>query len=119
MAAFELFYYSFLDCALWATTDDDGEPLDKTYGISDVAKETLDALYAECWNFYSANFDDLCEQSGSFEQWGHDFFLTKCGHGTGFWDRGTGDVGERLTTAAKVYGETELYVGDDGLIYSA
>jgi hypothetical protein len=118
MAAFALFYDGFLDCALWATTGDDERPLDTTYDIQDIAKETMDALYNECWDFYNANYDDLCEQGGTFEQWGHDFFLTKCGHGTGYWDRGTGAVGERLTTAAKVYGPTDLYVGDDGNLYA-
>jgi hypothetical protein len=58
------------------------------------------------------------------EQWsgaaraGHDFWLTRNGHGAGFWDRGLGDLGERLSKAAKVYGEVYLYPGDDGKVYS-
>ena len=32
-------------------------------------------------------------------------------------DRGLGELGERLTDAAHVYGEVCLYVGDDGLVY--
>jgi hypothetical protein len=50
---------------------------------------------------------------------GHDFWLTRCGHGAGFWD---GDWPEpyatMLTDAAKAFGEVDLYVGDDGMIYS-
>lgn len=37
---------------------------------------------------------------------GADFYLTRNGHGTGFWDRGYGDIGTQLTEAAKVYGST-------------
>jgi hypothetical protein len=51
-------------------------------------------------------------------QGGHDFWLTRNGHGAGFWD---GDwpeeVGKRLTEASKKYGEVYLYV-QDGKIFS-
>ncbi len=52
------------------------------------------------------------------EQAAHDFWLTRNGHGVGFWD---GDWSEphaaRLTKAAKSFGEVWPYLGDDGLIY--
>ncbi len=43
------------------------------------------------------------------EQFGHDFILTRNGHGAGFWDRGLGDAGRRLTDAAKTFGEIHAY----------
>ena len=50
---------------------------------------------------------------------GHDFWLTRCGHGAGFWD---GDRPEPaatvLTKASKAYGEVDLYIGDDGKVYA-
>ena len=39
------------------------------------------------------------------------------GHGAGFWDRGLGALGKRLTDASKLYGESDEYVGDDGRIH--
>lgn len=42
------------------------------------------------------------------EQVGHDFWLTRNHHGAGFWDRGLGELGDRLTKAAHAYGETWL-----------
>lgn len=54
-----------------------------------------------------------------YDRAGHDFWLTRCGHGAGFWDRGLGDIGCKLTEAASVYGSVDLYIGDDGLIYAA
>ena len=38
-------------------------------------------------------------------------------HGAGFWDRGLGDLGDRLTMLAQTYEESDPYVGDDGKIY--
>ena len=50
-------------------------------------------------------------------QAGHDFWLTRNRHGAGFWDRGLGERGQRLTDAAHVYGESYLSIGDDGKVY--
>jgi hypothetical protein len=51
-------------------------------------------------------------------QAGIDYWLTRNGHGAGFWDRDLGDVGDRLTAAAEADGMVDLYVGDDGRIYA-
>lgn len=40
---------------------------------------------------------------------GHDFSLSRARHGTGLWDRGAGEVGERLHKAAIVYGSGDLF----------
>jgi len=57
-------------------------------------------------------------QSWTVEQLGHDFWLTRNGHGTGFWDRdfGTELAREVLTDLAHSFGEADASVGDDGLI---
>ncbi len=48
-------------------------------------------------------------------QAGHDFWLTRNGHGCGFWD---GDWPEPqaslLTQASKAFGGVDPYVSDDG-----
>lgn len=44
-------------------------------------------------------------------------WLTRNGHGTGFWDRGLGERGDALTKSAESFGDAVLYVGDDGRIY--
>lgn len=50
---------------------------------------------------------------------GHDFWLTRSGHGAGFWD---GDWPEpaasTLDKASKEFGNVDLYVGDDGQIHA-
>lgn len=48
---------------------------------------------------------------------GYDFILTRQGQGTGFWDRGLGEMGKWLTGMAKTYPTQDAYVGDDGIVY--
>lgn len=103
--------------ALWSSTDDAGEPLDAQYTADDMAPESLEKMTADCEAFL-LRAGDLIKASGlDHEQIGHDFWLTRNNHGTGFWDRGLGDVGDQLTALCKSFGEVWLYVGDDGLIY--
>ena len=107
----------YLICALWSSTDADWEPLDAVYSIDDIAPQTLKQMENEVSDFIESNEDLLIESGQSDEQIGHDFWLTRNGHGDGFWGRGLGAVGDELTKASKPYGEVCLYVGDDGLIY--
>lgn len=106
---------AYLECALWSSTDDDGRPLDDNYGPDDIADESLTEMREDVDNFAESESDDLDTMSAG--QAGHDFWLTRNRHGAGFWDRGLGAVGDRLTAAAHVYGESDLYVGDDGRLY--
>lgn len=104
-------------CALWSSTQDDGEPLDAVYTLDDIAPETLESMRSDCAEFIEANAQALDESGLRDEQIGHDFWLTRNGHGAGFWDRGLGEIGEALTKASKPYGDVYLYVGDDGYIH--
>lgn len=45
---------------------------------------------------------------------GYDFWLTRNGHGAGFWDRGLGELGDFLTSMAKPFGDCSLYVNNSG-----
>jgi hypothetical protein len=117
---------AYITCALWSTNDEStpqgGEPLDKNYSPDDLAPETRAKMRADCEAFVKSAHADLKEYAGmSRDFWdnvGHDFWLTRNGHGAGFWD---GDWPEpqasRLTEASKAMGEVSLYVGDDGRIY--
>ena len=112
------FVRGYLECALWSSVDDDdGMPLDRDYSIEDVSFESLVRIIPECADFIDAQAD-LLEQAGDdYSQHGDDFWLTRNGHGTGFWDRGYGDVGDQLTEACKPYGSSMLIVGNDGKIH--
>lgn len=115
-SSFQRFFLSYLECCVWSTCDDDGNPLDDSYDVDDIAPEAQSQAEEECLAFWEDNLADL-ESVGSPESHGHDFSLTRNGHGAGFWDRGYGDVGQRLTDASKPWGEAWLYPGDDGRLY--
>lgn len=128
-AILEEFVQGYLACALWTSTGEDDEPLDGYYSVNDIDPASVAGATSECKDFLYANLEDLKQyadrrrkycnryQSSVWEPAGRDFWLTKCGHGSGFWDRGLGDLGERLTKAANVYGESNVYVGDDARLY--
>jgi len=115
------FTLAYIECALWSSTDESGEAggecLDLHYDARDLAAATLAAMVTDCDDFREYAKDLLAKSGLSDEQAGHDFWLTRNGHGAGFWDRGLGVVGDELTKAAKSFGERNLYVGDDGMIY--
>ena len=112
----DTFTSAYVECALWSSTGPDDEPLDATYDASDIAPETLASIQGDCRRFYEANREHFNVFS---RRAGHDFWLTRNGHGAGFWD---GDWPEPAATildnASQAFREIELYVGDDGLIYA-
>ena len=105
----------------------DGTPLDQDHDETDIAPEAMALIRKDCEGFFDTHFDSItCEgaptyppdNSDEIEIAAHDFWLTRNGHGAGFWD---GDWPEPqasiLTEAAHGYGESDPYIGDDGKIY--
>jgi len=94
---------------------------------SDLAPETLLDIEADCRSFWRRfgcfiNVAECTRGDGSWSnaaQAGHDFWLTRNGHGSGFWDGDWSEpYGEMLSNGSKAYGEFQIYLGDDGLIYA-
>lgn len=113
------FVVAYFECMLWSTTDHahgaGGAPLDDNYGIDDIDPKSKRAAMRECIHFIEANAT-LLESVGTMEQHGHDYWLTRNGHGAGFWDRGYGRKGDKLSAAAKADGSVDPMV-DDGKVY--
>lgn len=116
MVATELdnFTRAYIEALLWSSTGDDGAPLDRTYTLEDFAAETLARIVSDCAQFQAAHFDTIADD---IERAGHDFWLTRNGHGAGFWDGDWPEFGDELTSAAHTFGELSPYVGDDGKLY--
>jgi hypothetical protein len=113
----------YVETALWSSPNDRyeldegyGEMLDADFDVSDVDDDTVRQFEQDCAAFFDQNADDLAEMGPG--QAGHDFWLTRNHHGDGFWDRGLGERGDRLTDAAHAFGEVALYVGDDGRVHA-
>lgn len=119
---------AYIDCALWSSYDfcDEGadpEPFDAWATVDNLAPTTIEEMREDCAAMIEAAADIAGAEWWSDEQFGHDFWLTRNGHGAGFWDRHYGDTdqaraGDELTALSKPYGEVALYTGDDGRIYA-
>ncbi len=48
---------------------------------------------------------------------GHNIWLSRNHHGTGFWDRGWGEVGDKLHKIAQQLGPRSLYVENDEIFF--
>src|SRR6187399_2143255 len=83
MKPLDVFTKAYIEAALWSSNDNSdesgGEPLDKNYGLDDIAEETLEEMVRDCENFQRENEKyipvDLLSNAG------HDFWLTRNGHG--------------------------------------
>ena len=111
----------YLECALWASTGDDDRPLDDTHCETDISEESQAQAREDCADFVRGcvtagiDLDELYPRNASGI--GHDLWLTRNHHGAGFWDRGFGELGDRLSKLAHLMGSRDAYVGDDGLVY--
>lgn len=119
------FFDGYMTAALWSSTYGENGENHMDDGKHHLAAEARIEMLKDC-----ADFISFCEnqQINPFPEYnkgeysneelsGHDFWLTRNGHGCGYWDRGLGNMGKTLTGAAKTFGCCDLYLGDDGFIY--
>lgn len=128
------FIEGYLVAALWSSSDtlpgtEEGQE-GETVNLDnyDWANGQEAKLTGDCLDFIQGNAADLLQYEqekshapgyGAWECAGHDFWLTRNGHGAGFWDRGLGELGKRLTEACKTFGGVDLYLGDDEQVYAS
>jgi hypothetical protein len=110
----DTFTKSYIGTALWSSTDSSDHPLDCNYDTDDISPECMKQMIEDCRAFQETAGDMI---AGREERAGHDFWLTRNGHGAGFWDGDWIQHGDKLTGISKTYGSVDLYVGDDGKIY--
>jgi hypothetical protein len=104
---YDAFTEAYITALLWSNEMED---------MHDLLSEEGEAKCIEdCTRFQSINLIDLVKW-GDLTNAGHNFALNRNGHGTGFWDRGEGALGERLSRASHAMGEVDVYVDDNGLI---
>ncbi len=128
----DAFTRAYIECALWSSTYETEEredtPMDANFSVEDLAPECIAKIVADCAKFQHDQIEAIAwdnlvhfpHRYSTHEKAGHDFWLTRNGHGAGFWD---GDWKEpyatSLTDAAHAYGSSDFYVGDDGMLYCA
>lgn len=126
----ERFVLEYLETALQLSHSFSEEKVDEDdllslgYDASDMSAQAWTEVLRDVRDFF-AKHGELIESAyegpsryTAQEYAASDFHLTRNHHGAGFWDGGwEAEAGRTLTEASHVYGESELMVGDDGLIY--
>ena len=102
----------YLVTALWSSSDDNDDPMDGKYSVKDFTAAARQQAAKDCDAFVlaceEAGLGDALFQNGH-DGAGHDFWLTRNGHGAGFWDGDYGQDGDALTEIAKRFHEVHLY----------
>jgi hypothetical protein len=100
----------YLVAALWSSEIDDKSVK------CDVDSKAINNAILQVQCFLGAALPLLTEE-WTDEQIGHDLWLTRAGHGAGFWDRNLPN-GDKLTAICdKCRFHGDVYVGDDGIVY--
>lgn len=115
----EEFVAQYIHTMLWQATGEDGTPLGQDFTVDDFSGKARAEMRADCEDFLTEDTRGTLAELGESHGYdagaaGHDFALTRNGHGAGFWDRGLGEAGDELTALAKPYGTQDVYVGDSG-----
>ena len=125
----EDFMRGYVEAMLWANTfikrpgKEDCETDDVRYWYQgpgrwweDTPVDLTDAeAFWEAFGYVllSLDYGERGENWLSAELAGHDFALTRNGHGTGFWDRGLGAIGDMLTEECEPYGSHNVTIEVD------
>jgi hypothetical protein len=122
----------YITAAYWTDTEPDTEDTPPTLAV--MSASGIMAAAASCARFMQrcgpAVLIAYSDAGGTPEQMGHDLWLSRNGHGAGFWDRKNLGVpygftsrphadtlGDYLHRIAKGMGQCDLVQGDDGLLY--
>lgn len=114
------FIIHYVQAMLWSSIDDKENPLEDNYSIDDLAPETMERIKKDCESFLNRAESLIPNLLDDYDipSIAHDFWLTRCGHGTGFWDGDYKDPAvTNLTELAKEFGNLDPYVGYNELIY--
>lgn len=82
--------------------------------------ESCGDLFTQAMQCYDDGYGRHPDAGSAAAAFGHDFALTRNGHGCGFWDRESEglpkELGDKLTALCQ-YQEKQLYVSEDGSVY--
>jgi hypothetical protein len=94
----------YLICALWTSELDFKELSEVSLPSLCQAKKDIDLFVKKAGSLLYG----LTE-----EQIGHDLWLTRNGHGAGFWDRNLGEIGNKLTKICEEFKALNVFVEND------
>src|SRR5207237_8100038 len=111
------FLSSYIETALWSSTDEAGIPLDDAkYSDVELAPETIERMRADCERFQTeydkliSGLDDSVLRSFPPDSHiPHDFWLTRNHHGAGFWDGDYPKQSEKHSRTLLTHSESVTY----------
>lgn len=119
------FINAYKTALLWSSGD--GEQ-NESFEDFELSAEAVALCEADCRAFIEvaapllAQYVDQIKCPPDCTPWamaGHDFWLTRAGHGVGFWDRGLDELGDQLTALCghgTQFPNRDAYLGDDNLV---
>lgn len=123
-ASLGAFERGYITAAFWTDAGPDAEGDLSEAGFADLAPEALESILDDCGTFQADNRHLLAlaysRPDYDAARGGVDFWLTRNGHGAGFWDRGLGEVGDALAARCgwrTDWPERALYRGDCGRVW--
>lgn len=122
------FLNGYITALLWSSRDEyQGKEYEslEDFELSDIARTECEN---DCRAFMGAAAPLLLQyveqitvsNCTPWEHAGHDFWLTRAGHGVGFWDRDLGELGDQLSEICGFgtqFPNKDAYIGDDGKVY--
>lgn len=100
--------HAYLHAALWTSE------LDSNYDIPEIDDDSISKAVSDCKRFIEMAGDLLNGlDAGNV---GHDFWLSRNGFGSGFYDRNLGEIGEKLYSLSKTFNEKNVFE-EDGKIF--
>jgi hypothetical protein len=103
------FYNAYLECINFTETGDIGQPESGADLDPDFLRDSL----IDCLSFYGSVFCYL--SNDEISQAGHDFWLSRNGHGAGFFDRDyamSNAIADKFQAYAEAYGQVDAVFED-------
>lgn len=99
----------------------ESDPLDSHFSFEDFTAEALRIAEKDVSDWFdrleSTDLYDRALEYTDDDHIAHDFWLTRNGHGAGYWDgdysKDDDTLGDELTTACEAFRERDVYIGDD------
>jgi len=110
------FVQSYIMAAFWTEEFDDVD----VGGLTETSRLRICDDCARFCKVAKTELDEARHRGVSMGQLGHDFWLTRNGHGTGFWDRSilaADQLGDKLSTISEVFGEASIEADVEGVHY--
>jgi len=101
----------YLGTALWASTDDEGEPLDNNFSINDFSRSSVKEAEKDIKEFLSIadkKLGDDWDREWDEKTIGHCLWLSRNGHGAGFFDERR-PFADELQNIARKMGEKYVF----------